>query len=129
MTASALALAATFTSARLYAQTDHPDHSPVDHASHDAPSHDSASHETSSHDASDHDRAQETMDRNMQNAKDLTKAQAEEKDREQMRNKDHDDRLKVSDHTSVGGGFEPGGASVNVKTDIDPPSHGDHPTK
>jgi hypothetical protein len=47
--------------------------------------------------------AQKTMDRNMENAKAVHDSQAKAKDREQMRDTSHDGRLRVSDHTSVGG--------------------------
>jgi len=65
--------------------------------------------------------AQKTMDRNMENAKAVHDSQAKARDREQMRDTSHDGRLKISDRTSVGGKLEKNGASVNVKTNIDPP--------
>ena len=65
--------------------------------------------------------AQKTMDRNMANAKAVHDNQAKSADHEQMRDTSHDGRVKVSDHTSVGGKVEANGASVNVKTDLDRP--------
>lgn len=124
MLALVFAFAATVGTLRLYAQNDHehPDHDRSESSSHDAPDHDAQSHDGSGHDVSGHDRsAQDTMDRNMENAKEVSERQAQERDREAMRNKDHDGRLKIDDHTSVGGRLEPGGASVNVKMDIDRP--------
>ena len=62
--------------------------------------------------------AQKTMDKNMQNAKEVQDRQAADaaaKERESMRDKSHDGRARVNDHTSVGAKPEPGGASVNVK--------------
>jgi hypothetical protein len=127
MTGSVFALVSAFATVRLHAQTDHPDHNTPDRSSREAQSHDTPSHNDSGRNTPDHDRAQATVDRNMQNAKEVTEAQQKERDREQMRDKDHDGRLKVSDHTSVGGRIEPGGGSVNVKTDIDRPGPTDHP--
>jgi hypothetical protein len=65
--------------------------------------------------------AQKTMDRNMENAKAVHDSQAKTRNDAQMRDTSHDGRIKVSDHTSVGGKVETNGASVNVKTDLDRP--------
>ena len=65
--------------------------------------------------------AQKAMDRNMENAKAVHDRQAKAAEHEQMRDTSHDGRIKVSDHTSVGGKVEKNGASVNVKTDLDRP--------
>ena len=65
--------------------------------------------------------AQRTMDRNMEKAKAVHDSQAKARDHEQMRDTSHDGRVKVSDHTSIGGKLEKNGASVNVKSDLDRP--------
>lgn len=134
MLVAAFAFAGTVGTVRLNAQNDHdhPTHDSSDHASHDASDHGGKNHESSgrdvnTHDISPHDSPQDTMDRNMQNAKEVSERQAKEKDAEEMRSKEHDGRVKVSDHTSVGGKIEPGGGSVNVKTDTDRHGPPDHP--
>ena len=59
--------------------------------------------------------AQKTMDKNMQNAKEVHDRQAKEKDKEAMRDKSHDGRVPVNDHTSVGAKKEPGAQASTSK--------------
>lgn len=129
MLASLLIFAGTVGAAHLFAQhgIDHPDHDRGSRASRVAPAHKAQSHDRFDHASSAHDKSlQDTMDRNLRNAREVSERKAQEKEHEQMRQKDHDNRVKVSEHTSVGVRVEPGGASVNIKTDMDRPRPGDH---
>ncbi|MET4292491.1 E3 ubiquitin-protein ligase DOA10 [Bradyrhizobium sp. LB8.2] len=56
--------------------------------------------------------AQETLDNNMKNAKEVTERQQKERDKEMMRDKSHDNRLMINKDTSLG--VNKGG--VNVRT-------------
>lgn len=66
---------------------------------------------------------QKTFDRNRANADKLSRDMERERDKEQMRDKSHDGRLKVGDGVSVGGSVDAknGGATVDVKIDTDKP--------
>ena len=56
--------------------------------------------------------AQETLDNNMKNAKEVTERQQKVRDKEMMRDKSHDNRLMINKDTSLG--VDKGG--VNVRT-------------
>lgn len=56
--------------------------------------------------------AQETLDNNMKNAKEVTERQQKESDKEMMRDKSHDNRLMINKDTSLG--VNKGG--VNIRT-------------
>ena len=56
--------------------------------------------------------AQETLDNNMKNAKEVTERQQKERDKEMMRDKSHDNRLMINKDTSLG--VDKSG--VNVRT-------------
>lgn len=56
--------------------------------------------------------AQRTLDRNMENANKVSQRKEEERKREEMRDKTHDNRLKTGKDTSVG--FDGDKKTVNV---------------
>lgn len=58
--------------------------------------------------------AQQTFDQNMRNADDVSKRLERERDREQMRDTSHDNRLKINKDTSVG--VDPSRGEINVRT-------------
>lgn len=57
--------------------------------------------------------AQKTFDRNLQNANKVSAQKKKEADREAMRDRSHDNRLKTGPNTSVG--VDPQKGSVNIR--------------
>ena len=64
----------------------------------------------------DKSESQKTFDKNMENAKQVYDRDTKAKEKEQMRDKTHDNRVKVGKDTSVGVQTETDPPSVNVKT-------------
>jgi len=60
--------------------------------------------------------SQKTFDRNYENAKSVSQRKQKDQQSEEMRDKSHDNRVKVNKDTSVGGQTNPPGVDIRKTT-------------
>jgi hypothetical protein len=58
--------------------------------------------------------AQQTFDQNMRNANEVSQRLQQQREREQMRDRSHDNRLMINKDTSIG--VDPSRREINVRT-------------